>query len=577
MNSKINEFENIDETIKAQLDTIEEKYKHLFKESPFSIAILNASGVIIDFNPFTEKLFGYTRSELLGKNYLALSMYPPELIPVFKEHMKSLIEGKSLKPAQFKVYKKDGNPIWIMTFLSLIKLKAQTMVQVILLDMTERKEHERILKRKLEIESTISTISSLFIGDVELDKAFYNSLKKIGNLYSASRGFILLYNEEDILELFIQVSCSDASHVELINLKYLNVNDFQWCQEKYADNGYIFISNTSELSQKAKNTKKILEYLKIASLLIYPLIIKGNLKGFLGFDSLEGMLNWNHDDLAVTQTFSEIISSALDRKWSNETLRGSNQLLAGVLSSLTEIIALVDKQLNLIWTNNVAKAKFGKLITGKKCYKTFINRERPCQNCIAFKTFSDGLIHETELDFIDMEKNNLICWATSTPAALDYAGETELTLIISRDITKKKEIENELKQMNEHLIQKVEERTLKLMKTEENYRQMLNELNVGFYRGEFKGKLLKHNFALNKIFGIDPNISLIGSDASQFFLNKKIQDKYYKTLIKDGHIQNFKVKLITPQGEHITVRLNSHLIRDEKGLPSIIEGTLIKD
>ena len=577
MNSKINEFENIDETIKAQLDTIEEKYKHLFQESPFSIVILNELGVILDLNPFTEKLFGYTRSELLGKNYLALSVYRPELIPIFKAHMKTLIEGKALKPTQFQVYKKDGNPIWIKIFLSLIKLKAQTMVQTILLDITERKEHERILKRKLEIESTISTISSLFIGDVELDKAFYNSLKKIGKLYNASRAFILLNNEEDILELFIQVSCSDDSHVELMNLKSLNINDFQWCQARYADTGYIFISNTSELSQEAENTKKILEYLKINSLLIYPLIIKGNLKGFFGVDRLDGTLNWTLDDLTVTQTFSEIISSALERKWSNETLKGSNQLLAGVLSSLTEIIALVDKDLNLIWTNNVAKAKFGKWITGEKCYKTFLNREHPCQNCIAFKTFSDGLIHETELEFIDMEKNRLICWITSTPAALDYAGETELTLIISRDITKKKEIENELKQMNEQLIQKVEERTLKLMKTEENYRQMLNELNVGFYRGEFKGKLLKHNIALNKIFGIDPKISLIGSDASEFFLNKKIQDRYYKTLIKNGYIQNFKVKLITPQGEHITVRLNSHLLKDEKGLPSIIEGTLIKD
>ena len=115
------------------------------------------------------------------------------------------------------------------------------------------------------------------------------------------------------------------------------------------------------------------------------------------------------------------------------------------------------------------------------------------------------------------------------------------------------------------------------MRTEENYKQMLNELNVGFYRGEFKGKLLKHNIALNKIFGINPKISLIGSSSSKFFVNKKMQDKYYKTLLKDGYIQNFKVKLITPQREHIRVRLNSHLLRDENGLPSIIEGTIIKD
>jgi len=577
MNSETDSLKTINEIIKNQLDTIEEKYRQLFQESPFSIVILNESGEIIDLNPHTEEVFGYTRSELLGKNYLDLPVYPTELIPIFKERLSNIIEGEYLKPTQFQISKKNGTQTWILSFLSLIKLKSQTMIQAILLDLTERKEHERILKRKLEIESAISSISSLFIGDVEFDKAFYNSLKKIGNLYNATRGFILLYNEEDVLELFIQVPCSETGDVELITLHSLDVNEFHWCKKEYTNKGYIFIPNTSELPEEANEMRKILEFMKIESFLIYPLIVKGNLKGFLGLDRLDGTLDWNRDDLAVTQTCSELISSALERKWSDETLKGSNQLLAGILSSLTEIIVLVDKQLNLIWSNNVAKSKFGTSISGKKCYETFIKREDPCENCIALKTFSDGSIHETELEFIDMEANHLICWVTSTPAALDYAGETELSLIISRDITNKKEIENELKQMNELLIHKVEERTLKLKRTEENYKQMLNELNVGFYRGEFRGRLLKHNIALNKIFGIDPKISLIGTDSSQFFLNKKSQEKYYKALLKDGYIQNYKIKVITPQGEHISLRLNSHLLRDENGLPSIIEGTIIKD
>ena len=45
------------------------------------------------------------------------------------------------------------------------------------------------------------------------------------------------------------------------------------------------------------------------------------------------------------------------------------------------------------------------------------------------------------------------------------------------------------------------------MKSENSkeYQNMINDLDVGFYKGEFKGKLLMHNFALNKIIGIDPS------------------------------------------------------------------------
>ena len=130
--------------------------------------------------------------------------------------------------------------------------------------------------------------------------------------------------------------------------------------------------------------------------------------------------------------------------------------------------------------------------------------------------------------------------------------------------------------MNENLVQKVEERTLELKKSEEIYKRMLNELDVGFYRGEYKGKLLQHNVAFNKIFGIDPSISLIGAHASQFFVDENIQEEYYKILTNLGYIQNFIAEIKNPKGDIIKVQLNSHLIRDHDGKPSIIEGTVIE-
>ena len=206
----------------------------------------------------------------------------------------------------------------------------------------------------------------------------------------------------------------------------------------------------------------------------------------------------------------------------------------------------------------------------------FIKRKIPCKNCIAYKTFEDGLIHETEINLIDEDAGNLICWVSSSPAAVDYEGDTELALLIWRDITKKKETETKLKEINENLVQKVEERTLELKKSEENYKRMLNELDVGFYRGEYKGKLLKHNVALNEILGIDPEISLIGTNTSQFFIDDNIQEEYYKALTNNDYIQNFIAEIKNPKGENIRVQLNSHLIRDQNGEPSIIEGTVIK-
>lgn len=136
--------------------------------------------------------------------------------------------------------------------------------------------------------------------------------------------------------------------------------------------------------------------------------------------------------------------------------------------------------------------------------------------------------------------------------------------------------EKKLKSINEFLIQKVEERTTELKASEENYKKILNELDVGFYKGEFKGKLLMHNQTVNKILGIELTKSLVGASSSQIFSDPKTRNEYYKKLLTDGSIQNFIAELIIPSGEKTWVRVNSHLIRDKDGKPKEVEGTIIK-
>jgi len=136
--------------------------------------------------------------------------------------------------------------------------------------------------------------------------------------------------------------------------------------------------------------------------------------------------------------------------------------------------------------------------------------------------------------------------------------------------------EKNLKLLNKTLIQKVEERTKELRESKKNYKKILNDLDVGFYKGEYKGKLLMHNAALNKILDIDEDISLVGTQSSKFLADPDDHERYYRELLGDGYIKNFITQLKIPNGRIITVQLNSHLIRDSNGKPLEVEGTVIK-
>ncbi|MCJ7650626.1 MAG: PAS domain S-box protein [Candidatus Lokiarchaeota archaeon] len=559
------------------------EFNDLFEKAPFSIILLDLNGKIIKVNSSTEKIFGYTIKELIGVNYLKLSVYPIELLPLLRERLKKAGDGIPLKPEEFQIYKRDGSVAWVMSFISLIKTADSSIIQAIILDISDRKKIEMLLRERIKIEKTISTISSRFVCDTEIDSAIFSSLKDMGSLYNATRAYILLFNDVSSLDFFAQVQCDNSEEIPKIDLKSIDPLKYPWIRMQFEKLGYIFIENIHDLPKNVDQTRDMLENLKIKSLLAFPLNIKGENRGFIVFDNIKENLKWDPNNSSSIQTCAEIISNALDLKWSKETLKGSHQLLDGIISSLTEMICLIDRELNIIWANNAAKNIFGINLSGKKCYEVFQHQNKPCENCIGLRTFLDGLIHENENKMMDVDNNIQYWWATSNTAALDLDGETELVILIFRDITKRKEIElsleaseKKLKSLNKILVQKVEERTSELKTSEEKYKKMLNELDVGFYKGEFKGKLLMHNQTLNKILGIELTKSLVGTSTSQFFSDTNTQSDYYNKLLTDGSIQNFIAELIIPSGEKIRAQLNSHLIRDRDGKPKEVEGTIIK-
>ncbi len=551
------------------LKNSEERYKMLFESSPMPISLTNLNGVILDCNKASENQFGYLKEEIIGKSYLELGGYSPNLIPTFKTRLSQILDGKPLKPIEFEISRKDGSKSWIFHQMSLINLDDKPIVQSFIIDITERKNFEQQIKRKLDNEKFISTISSRLIGTTDIDEAISKSLLEMGVLIGATRAYILLFNEEKSLEFYLQEWCAEGIEPQMIHLTNIDQSTFPWIFDFGRKNELIHIKDSSELPEEAFNLKKELELLNINSLLCFPIKIKDESYGYIGFDNIHQISNWDQFDFDILRTTSEIIGNALERKWAEETLKGSHQLLAGIISSLTEAIYLVDNHYNVIWVNTVAKQIFGVQITGKKCYKAFTHRGKPCTECIALKTFEDGKIHESEKMITNLNGEELIYWYTSSTAGLNLEGEPELAIMILRDITARKSME-------EILIRKVEERTRELRESEENYKRILSDLDVGFYKGEFKGKLLMHNATVNKILGIKESQSLVGSYTSQFFVNEERREEYYRQLLHNGYVKNFTIQVSTSNEQIISIQLNSHLIRDNTGKPKEIEGTIIK-
>ncbi len=110
--------------------------------------------------------------------------------------------------------------------------------------------------------------------------------------------------------------------------------------------------------------------------------------------------------------------------------------------------------------------------------------------------------------------------------------------------------------------------------SKDKFQEIINNLDIGYFKGLFKGKLLIHNTAINKILGIDPLIDLTGSHSSQFFSDPEVQKCYHDELSKNGYVKDFVAKIRTPKGEPIYIQINSHLIKEEDNDRILIEGTV---
>jgi len=135
--------------------------------------------------------------------------------------------------------------------------------------------------------------------------------------------------------------------------------------------------------------------------------------------------------------------------------------------------------------------------------------------------------------------------------------DPDLIVVRTEDITEKKKAEEQL------------------IESELKYRNMINNLDVGFYQVTLDGIMLNHNPAHNKVLGYDLSESLIGKKVTDFWQYPEDREQYLEQILRDNYAKNYICPSLTKNGKKVVVQLNSHLMLDKKGNPYGIEGTFI--
>jgi PAS domain S-box-containing protein len=331
----------------------EEKFSKVFHSSPGAVVIATLTGDILKVNHSLLDISGFTESELVGKNIFSstnwlLSENPRDL----EQH---LATQEKINNLQVKLTGRSGQVHTLLCSVTRVIIQNETLALISASDITDLNHAQENIQRKIQIEETVTRISSRFVGHFDYQQSITAALGDIGNLCVASRAYLFLINEESNEMSNTHEWCSPGTSPQIHNLQRLSCDIFPWWMAILRRGETINIPRTANLPIEAGAEKDLLSRQGIKSVLVFPVNIKRRLAGFIGLDDVTGASAWSAEDTAVLGTAVEIISSALERLQAEIILENRNAKLSEaeeyqrkLLSSLLNGIITVDAQTHQI-------------------------------------------------------------------------------------------------------------------------------------------------------------------------------------------------------------------------------------
>lgn len=346
-----------------ELEQNEKYYRLIADNATDMISKHDPDGVYIYASPACRDFTGYTSDELIGQS--AYDFIHPEDLSNIKTFHREICRAPVIHTVSYRFKQKQGNYIWVEATSKTINNQDTGDVEGIIAitrDITARKLAEESLARRSELERLIIKISSEFLGlnSEGMDKGIERALAVIGSFSGADRAYVFLFQEDGLLADNTHEWCAEGIEPQIDNLKGIPVNqELPWFGARINKCEVFALPDVAELPAEARAEREHFQVQGILSLIAVPMVSGDRLLGFIGFDAVSEKRTWEDEDLAILQLFGEVLTNAIERKWTEEELHQSEARWQFALEGAGDGVWDWDPLTDRIYFSVKCKAMFG--------------------------------------------------------------------------------------------------------------------------------------------------------------------------------------------------------------------------
>jgi PAS domain S-box-containing protein len=318
------------------MQTVLEEQDQFFNLSLELLCIANTDGYFLRLNPTWERVLGYTREELIARQFL--DFVHPDDLGRTREAVSTLASQQKVISFENRYRCKDGTYRW----LQWSSAPAGHLIYAAAHDVTERKRAEEVLGERLKFETLLAELSASFInlpadridGEIEAAQRRICELldldrSTLWQVYTREPGTLLLTNWHQPPE-------------SLPPPKRMNAGVFvPWVTQKVMAGETVTFSKLTDLPAEAERDQETARAHGAKSGVFVPLSVgEEPVFGVLTFVVMHEERSWLETDVTRFKLIAQVFANALARKRAEEVLQERlqfEQLLSGLSARFVNI------------------------------------------------------------------------------------------------------------------------------------------------------------------------------------------------------------------------------------------------